>query len=109
MITARDVVKAYRVDELTPIVERGLKGKRDFDRGRQIFGQAGCASCHRFENDGGSVGPDLTNVAGRFSVKDLLESTLDPNKEISDQYGAIKIIKKDGKGGVEEVDNSSGG
>jgi cytochrome c2 len=72
-LTARDVVKNYTVDDLTPIVERGLKGKRDFERGRQLFGQAGCAACHRFDGEGASVGPDLTAVAGRFSVRDLLE------------------------------------
>jgi putative heme-binding domain-containing protein len=96
------------VDDLAPIAERGLKSKRDFDRGRQIFGQAGCASCHRFENDGGSVGPDLTNVAGRFSVRDLLESILEPSKEISDQYGAIIIRKKDGDSVVGRVGNLNG-
>jgi putative heme-binding domain-containing protein len=108
MLTARPVVKAYTASDLAPSVERGLKSKRDFDRGRQIFGQAGCAACHRFENDGGSVGPDLTNVAGRFSVRDLLESITEPSKEISDQYGAIVIKKKDGDVVVGRVGNLNG-
>ena len=64
--------------------------------------------CHRFENDGGSVGPDLTHVSGRFNVRDLLESILDPSKEISDQYGAIKILKKDGDMVVGRVGNLNG-
>ncbi len=107
MLTARPVVKAYTVNDLAPVVDRGMKS-RDFDRGRQIFGQAGCAACHRFENDGGSVGPDLTNVAGRFSVRDLLESIVEPSKEISDQYGAIVIKKKDGDVVVGRVGNLNG-
>jgi len=108
MLTARPVVKAYTVNDLASDVDRGLKSKRDFDRGRQIFGQAGCAACHRFENDGGSVGPDLTNVAGRFSARDLLESIIEPSKEISDQYGAIVIKKKDGDVIVGRVGNLNG-
>jgi putative heme-binding domain-containing protein len=108
MLTARDVVKPYRVEDLASSTERALKSKRDFDRGRQIYGQAGCAACHRFENEGGSVGPDLTNVAGRFSVRDLLESIIEPSKEISDQYGAIKIKRKDGDMVVGRVGNLSG-
>lgn len=107
-LTARAVVKEYKVDDLAPLVEKGLKGKRDFDRGRQLFGQAGCAACHRFSDEGASVGPDLTAVAGRFSPRDLLESVLQPSKEISDQYGAIKIKKKDGDLVTGRVGNLNG-
>lgn len=108
LLTAHDVVKQYTVNDLVPVVERGLKGKRDYDRGRQLFGQVGCASCHRFDNDGAAVGPDLTNLAGRFSVRDLLESIVEPSKEISDQYGAIVIKKKDGDSVVGRVGNLNG-
>ncbi len=43
---------------------------------------------HRFHGEGGAVGPDLTSVYGKFSPHDLLESIIEPGKEISDQYGA---------------------
>ena len=65
--------------------------KRDFDRGRQLFGAANCFACHRFDDEGGANGPDLTGLAGRFSRKDLLESIVDPSKMISDQYAAVVI------------------
>src|SRR6185295_4471506 len=42
------------------------------------------------------IGPDLTGVAGRFSARDLIESIIDPSKEVSDQYAAIVIEKNDG-------------
>jgi len=107
-LTARDLVQEYTVDGLAPAVEAGLQKRRDFDRGRQLFGQAGCAACHRFDNEGASVGPDLTNVAGRFSARDLLESIIEPNKAISDQYGAIVIQKKNGDMVVGRVGNLAG-
>jgi putative heme-binding domain-containing protein len=47
--------------------------------------------CHRFGGEGGATGPDLTNVAGRFSFRDLSESIIDPSKVISDQYKGSKI------------------
>ncbi len=97
LLTSRPLVREWKVNELTPIVESGMKAGRSFDRGRRLFGEAGCASCHRFDNEGASVGPDLTAVAGRFNVRDLLESIIEPSKEISDQYGAIVIRKKDGE------------
>ncbi len=97
ILAARKFVKEWKLDELLPIVDKGLQGGRDPERGRRLFGLAGCAACHRFEQDGGAVGPDLTGVAGRFSVHDLLESMVEPNKVISDQYAAITIQKKNGE------------
>jgi putative heme-binding domain-containing protein len=107
-LTSRPLVKQYTLNDLAPVVERGLKAGRNFERGRKLFGEVGCASCHRFNNEGASVGPDLTSVSGRFSPRDLLESIIDPNKEISDQYGAIVIKKKDGDVLVGRVGNLNG-
>ena len=92
----RPFVKKWTMDELAPLLESKLV-KRDYDRGRQLFGAANCFACHRFAGEGGSNGPDLTGLAGRFSRKDLLESVLDPNKTISDQYAAVVIRTKDGE------------
>jgi putative heme-binding domain-containing protein len=92
---ARPFVKAYKLDDLTPLFEKGLKSGRDFDRGRKLFAAGKCFACHRFDNEGGSNGPDLTGVAGRFSPRDLLESIIDPSKEISDQYAAVEIRTTD--------------
>src|SRR5262249_13943645 len=92
---ARPFVKAWKLDDLTPALEKGLKNSRDFDRGRKLFAAGKCFACHRFDNEGGSNGPDLSAAAGRFSARDLLESIIDPSKEISDQYAAIEIRTSD--------------
>jgi putative heme-binding domain-containing protein len=92
----RAFVKHWELSELASIVERGLTG-RDFDRGRRLFAEAQCFSCHRFNNEGGSQGPDLTSAAARYSPRDLLEKVLDPSKAISDQYAAVLISTTDGK------------
>jgi putative heme-binding domain-containing protein len=94
---SRPFVKEWKLDDLVGVVEKGLKTRRDFDRGRSLFGQASCFSCHRFDNEGGNQGPDLTGAAGRFNVRDLLESIVEPSKEISDQYAAAIITLTDGK------------
>lgn len=92
----RPHVKNWKVDDLAPLVEKGLT-KRDFDRGRSLFAEANCFSCHRFNNEGGAQGPDLSAIAGRFSVRDLLEKVVNPSKAISDQYQAVIITTTDGK------------
>jgi len=94
---ARPLVKAYKTEELTSLVEAKLTAKRSFDKGRKLFGEANCFSCHRYDSEGGSQGPDLTGAAGRFALKDLLESMVEPSKVISDQYAAVNIAMLDGK------------
>jgi putative heme-binding domain-containing protein len=103
----RPFVKKWTVDDLAPIVEKGLS-KRDFDRGRSLFGEAKCFACHRYDNEGGSSGPDLTGAAGRFSVRDLLESIVEPSKVISDQYAAVIIATTDGKAVIGRIVNLFG-
>src|SRR5262249_53627225 len=65
-------------------------------------------TCHRFANEGGGMGPDLTIVSGRFGVRDLLESIIEPSKVISDQYAAIVVTTSDGKQVVGRVVNLFG-
>jgi putative heme-binding domain-containing protein len=94
---ARSFIKAWTVEELVPIVESGLKQKRDYDKGRALFAAANCFACHRFADEGGAVGPDLTALAGRFSPRDLVESIILPSKVISDQYEAVIVATTDGQ------------
>lgn len=103
----REVVKEYTLDELVTIVDGNLKG-RDFDRGRRIFGLAQCANCHRFNQEGGIGGPDLTALSGRFSTRDLLESIVHPDKTISDQYQAMQFQLEDGRVITGRIVNQNG-
>ncbi|MBL8828647.1 MAG: c-type cytochrome [Planctomycetaceae bacterium] len=84
---------------LAEIVELGATKlvKRDFKNGQKTFSAARCVVCHRFNGEGGATGPDLTQVAGRFNLKDLTESMTDPSKVISDQYKASTVQTVDGK------------
>ncbi len=91
----RPFVKAWKMDDLVPLLEPGLKAGRSFEKGRRHFAAAKCFACHRYDNEGGSNGPDLTGVAGRFSPPDLLESLIDPSKVVSDQYQAVEILTLD--------------
>ncbi len=80
-----------------PVVEAGLKRKRDFDRGRAPVRRRLVLLVPPVQQRGGAAGPDLTGVSGRFSVRDLLESIVLPSKVISDQYEAVVIATTDGR------------
>ncbi len=92
----REFVKNWTASDFDDVIHVGLEGGRRFENGRKLFGVTGCYACHRFNGQGGAIGPDLTSAAGKFSPPDLLESILDPSKEISDQYGATVYTMKDG-------------
>ncbi len=77
--------KPWTLDEIAAVTQNGLAG-RDFENGRRAFAASRCIVCHRFDGNGGATGPDLTNVAGRFSFRDLGESLIEPSKVVSDQY-----------------------
>ncbi len=103
----RPFVKRWKLEELLPLAQKGLSG-RDYQRGKQMFAAALCFNCHRFDGQGGAIGPDLTGVGRRFSLKDILESVLEPSKVISDQYAAVAIHTTDGRVVVGRIVNLSG-
>jgi putative heme-binding domain-containing protein len=96
IIKPRKVVKKWTVSELLADVKKTKSG-RNFEQGRAMFSQAACFKCHRFDRQGGLVGPDLSAVGKRYNDLNLLESLLEPSKVISDQYEATTFILDSGK------------
>lgn len=104
----RKFEKNYTVADFDDVINVGLEGGRDFANGRNLFGAATCFACHRFNQEGGALGPDLTSVSGKFSPRDLLESIIEPSKEISDQYNSVVVTLKDGSMTTGRVVNLNG-
>jgi putative heme-binding domain-containing protein len=68
-------------------------------RGRQLYlnhKAVGCMTCHRLEGVGGNVGPDLTRVWDTLSLEKVMESMLDPSKEIKEGYQTYTATTKTG-------------
>ena len=86
----------WTVGQVVQATRGGLSG-RNFANGQRTYQAARCGACHRFDGAGGATGPDLSNVAGRFSVKDLAESLIVPSKVVSDQYRASVVLTTAGK------------
>lgn len=87
----------WTLDEVIAKGTTGLDRGRDFKNGQRAFAAARCIVCHRFAGDGGATGPDLTQLAGRFNLKDLSDAILDPSKVVSDQYKATMIVTTGGQ------------
>jgi len=96
------------LDEALALLNEPLMN-RDFENGKNMYDATLCSSCHGMRGTGGAIGPDLTQVGSRFSPKDILEHTLEPNKEISDQYAATVFTMKDGSSIVGRLINEEDG
>ena len=70
---------------------------RNYEHGRQMFAATRCILCHRYDGEGGATGPELTQLAGRFSLKDMAEAVVDPNKVVPDLFRASVVTTKAGQ------------
>jgi putative heme-binding domain-containing protein len=83
--------------------------------GRALFsdsaGPAGCVQCHTVAGEGGSVGPELTEVAGTQSLAYIFESIMNPSAAIAaGGYEPIQLQLTDGSvlsGVIEAEDDAS--
>ena len=57
---------------------------------------ASCLKCHRFGDVGTQIGPDLSGVGKRFDQKALLESIVEPSKQIDPKYLNTTYLMNDG-------------
>jgi len=56
-----------------PATSRG-----DVERGRAVYGRLGCASCHIVDGQGGSFGPELTQIGVQRGAGYLKQSVIGP-------------------------------
>ena len=100
------LVRDWKAEDLLPFLDR-VGSKRSFDAGKQAFAGAQCALCHRMENAGGLVGPDLTAVASRFNRRDLLDSILNPSRVIDDKFRNTVLTLKSGANVIGTVERET--
>ncbi|MDX1946502.1 MAG: hypothetical protein SFU86_13965 [Pirellulaceae bacterium] len=71
----------------------------DAARGEKIFRRAdlSCLKCHAIAQAGGNVGPELTAVGSISPVDYIVNSILNPNLAIKEQYVTRKVLTVDGE------------
>jgi quinoprotein glucose dehydrogenase len=85
-------------DHLAAYRESLLGG--DAEAGRNLFfakAEVSCLRCHKVKGEGGDVGPDLTGIGGRQKRDYLLESIVDPNKQIAQGFETVVLTLTNGK------------
>ncbi len=80
--------------------QKFLAGHGDPTAGERVFFSAAgprCAACHQIDSRGGKVGPDLSTIAAALNRQRLVESILDPSKEIAPAFVTWNVTTRDGK------------
>lgn len=93
----------------TVVVEQyaeALKMEGDYERGKVLFSQL-CAVCHRVDEVGKEIGPNLRSVTDQ-SGRGMLENILDPNRSIEPKYMSYLLTKKNGESVLGIVTEESG-
>lgn len=76
-----------------------LPGTANADSGRRVFfhtGSIACSQCHRHDGRGGVVGPDLTFVSSQGTREQILQSIVEPNRDVAPQYYATLLELEEG-------------
>ncbi|MEQ8789038.1 MAG: heme-binding protein [Pirellulaceae bacterium] len=92
----RSFVRKWSVADLLDDLER-VGHDREFERGRDLFVAGQCSRCHRLGEVGKPVGPDLKEVARRFSRRDMLTALIEPSKVVPEKFRNEAIVTTDGK------------
>jgi len=83
--------------KIDPAAILGIPG--DAERGSRLFfdGTAlQCRSCHAVAGRGESYGPDLSRIASKLTREKILESILEPSKEIDPKFAGVIVQTNDG-------------
>jgi quinoprotein glucose dehydrogenase len=65
--------------------------------GKKVFlekVEASCVRCHKWNGEGGEVGPELTGLGGKKDRLYILESIVFPNKQIAQGYESVVVTLK---------------
>jgi putative heme-binding domain-containing protein len=78
---------------------QGLREKAPGDpvAGQRVYQSAGCVVCHSIGREGGTLGPELTDVGRRRGLVFLAESLAKPEADVPVSYRAVQVVLKSGE------------
>lgn len=100
-----EVVPEERKKVLTAFA-KALTLKGNLMKGRELF-RKNCMACHRLENVGQQVGPDLTALTDKSS-ESLFTAILDPNRAVEAKYLNYIVEMKNGQTHTGALTNETG-
>ncbi|MEQ9411325.1 MAG: HEAT repeat domain-containing protein [Fuerstiella sp.] len=95
-ITSRKMIST---EERAALLELAMSETTSAADGERIFRneKLACQKCHAIGGAGGKVGPDMVSLGGSAQPDYLLESLLNPNAKVKENYHTIVIATVEGK------------
>ncbi len=93
----RPIVRKWTIEDLIDDVNALQPEQRSIEAGQSALAAASCLQCHRLGQRGTPLGPDLTQVGKRFDGRALLESILDPSRQVDPKYSNSSFLMNDGR------------
>ncbi|HVP45673.1 MAG TPA: c-type cytochrome, partial [Bryobacteraceae bacterium] len=69
----------------------------DARNGGALFESAGCTGCHQLGNDGGRLGPPLTDIGSRRGAAYLRTKLFEPASSLPEEFLQVQIVTRNGK------------
>jgi mono/diheme cytochrome c family protein len=76
------------------VIAQGGKTLREFEAGRQVVAQSGCLACHKIGENGGTIGPNLTQVGSRVAPQAIARTLENPTAPMP-SYASLPATKRD--------------
>ena len=93
------VAAAWALIVALPAAQRGdangaLAG--DAGRGKALVESSGCFDCHRIDQQGSRLGPNLSRIGSRRTPVRLRQALVAPDEEVVPDNRFVRIVTKDG-------------
>jgi putative heme-binding domain-containing protein len=93
------VTAAWALAAAFPAAQRGDQNDTlagDAGRGKALVESSGCFDCHRIDDRGSRLGPNLSSIASRRTPVRLRQALVAPDEEVVPDNRFVRIVTKDG-------------
>ena len=93
------VTAAWALAAAFPAAQRGDQNETlagDAGRGAALVESSGCFDCHRIQDRGSRLGPNLSSIGNRRTPVRLRQALVAPDEEVVPDNRFVKVVTKDG-------------
>ena len=97
--TMQALAVAWALTAAFPAAQRGDQNDTlagDPERGRALVESGGCFDCHRIDDRGSRLGPNLSSIGSRRTPVRLRQGLVAPDEEVVPDNRFVRIVTKDG-------------
>ena len=90
---------AWALAAAFPAAQRGDQNETlagDAGRGKALVESSGCFDCHRVDDRGSRLGPNLSSIGSRRTPVRLRQALVAPDEEVVPDNRFVRIVTKDG-------------